>query len=124
MNFNDFKFKLQRFFRRIHIGGIGAVVCTADLLLELYSFAITLFTNQLNSNNITAISDNICFPQLLIFDVSYNQLIELPNISIIMPKLKTLDASFNSLKKVPVLPQSLINLYLHHNIAYHHLNLV
>ena len=69
----------------------------------------------LNSNNITAISDNICFPQLLIFDVSYNQLIELPNISIIMPKLKTLDASFNSLKKVPVLPQSLINLYLHHN---------
>lgn len=55
MNFNDFKFKLQRFFRRIHIGGIGAVVCTADLLLELYSFAITLFTNQLNSNNITNI---------------------------------------------------------------------
>ena len=69
----------------------------------------------LNSNNVTVISDNICFPQLLIFDVSYNQLIELPNISIIMPKLKTLDASFNSLKKVPVLPQSLINLYLHHN---------
>lgn len=43
MNFNDFKNKMRRKFRNFSIGGIGAAVCSAKLLIELYGFAIQLF---------------------------------------------------------------------------------
>ena len=43
MNFEDLKNKLKRKFRSFHIGTLGAAVCTAQLLLELYSFALSLF---------------------------------------------------------------------------------
>ncbi len=43
MDFNEIKNKVSRKLRNFHIGTLGAIVCTAQLLLELYSFAIALF---------------------------------------------------------------------------------
>lgn len=43
MNFEDFKNKVRRKLRTFHIGTLGAIVCSVQLLLELYNFALNLF---------------------------------------------------------------------------------
>ena len=43
MNFEDFKNKVRRKLRSFHIGTLGAIVCSVQLLLELYYFALNLF---------------------------------------------------------------------------------
>lgn len=69
----------------------------------------------LSKNQISSISKNLFFPELLILDLSNNEIKELPNFEAFSPKLKTLDASFNSIQSFPIVPKSTINVFLHHN---------
>ena len=65
MNFEDIKNKLKRKFRSFHIGTLGAIVCSAQLLLELYYFALNLFF----LNSISSVSDIIFLVINCVFDL-------------------------------------------------------
>lgn len=54
MDFQTLKNKFLRKLHSFHIGTLGAIVCSAQLLLELYSFAIQLFMLD-GINNISSI---------------------------------------------------------------------
>lgn len=69
----------------------------------------------LSKNKITSISKSLKFPELLILDISYNQLKELPDVTSLSPQLKTIDASFNYIENFPLFPNSTINIYMQHN---------
>ena len=46
MNFEDIKNKIKRKLRSFHIGTFGAIVCSVQLILELYNFGLNLFINN------------------------------------------------------------------------------
>ncbi|OHS98195.1 leucine-rich repeat-containing protein [Tritrichomonas foetus] len=69
----------------------------------------------LSRNNISEISKDLIFPDLLIFDVSHNQIRKLPNFQTFSPILRTLDASFNKIEEIPELPDTLTHMYIHNN---------
>lgn len=65
MKFEDIKNKIKRKFRSFHIGTFGAIVCSAQLILELYNFALNLFIN----NNVHDVSSIIFLVINCVFDL-------------------------------------------------------